>query len=226
MPRIEKLFHTHCRPGKGLNQKLVTVEKSGRSHSPMIIAITPATIMAGTKPALVMSLMSLLLLPNFTLPNPLENSRNRPSAQPMDQEMGYLKKPAPPSSNALKPYWPQQAAKPEPMRIPAFKLCGQMSMIFVAMPVTPKITYIRPRISSRPTRAYIRSGPSKFNRNAVMSGTAGVIHPPIRGSPKVLLTMYSSSWTNTMDKAISKVKPNRSCRYAVAAEPVIKTTQA
>ena len=22
MPRIEKLFHTHCRPGKGLNQKL------------------------------------------------------------------------------------------------------------------------------------------------------------------------------------------------------------
>lgn len=102
MPRIEKLFHTHCRPGKGLNQKLVTVEKSGRSHSPMIIAITPATIMAGTKPALVMSLMSLLLLPNFTLPNPLENSRNRPSAQPMDQEMGYLKKPAPPVFQRLK----------------------------------------------------------------------------------------------------------------------------
>ena len=77
-----------------------------------------------------------------------------------------------------------------------------------------------------PTRACIRATPSKFNRNAVINGTAGVIQPPIRGSPRVLLTMYSSSWTNTMDSAISNVNPNRSCRYAVAAEPVMNTTQA
>ena len=94
------------------------------------------------------------------------------------------------------------------------------------MPVIPRITYMRPRTSSMLVRAHILSVPSKFSRNAVISGTAGVIQPPIRGSPRVLLTMYSSSWTNTMDSANSNVKPNKSCRYAVAAEPVMNTTQA
>ena len=99
-------------------------------------------------------------------------------------------------------------------------------MILVAIPVMPKITYIRPRISSMPTRAYILSVPSKLRRKVVIKGTAGVIQPPIRGSPMVLLTMYSSSWTNTMDRAISKVNPNKSCKYWVAAVPVRNTTQA
>ena len=99
-------------------------------------------------------------------------------------------------------------------------------MILVAMPVMPRTTYMMPRMSSMPTRAYIRSVPSKFKRKVVIKGTAGVIQPPIRGSPMVLLTMYSSSWTNTMDRAISKVNPNKSCKYWVAAVPVRNTTQA
>ena len=99
MPRMEKLPQTHFRPGRGLNQKLVTVEKSGRSTSPMIQAMIPPRMMEGTKPALVMSLMKGFLLPNLTLAKPLEKRRNRPK----HQETGYMKKPLPPASSALKP---------------------------------------------------------------------------------------------------------------------------
>ena len=88
MPTMEKLSHTHCRPGRGLNQKLETSLKSGVSSSPMAMPMMPATITAGTKPALVSSLMARFLLWNFTLPKPLAKSRNRPRATPMHQEMG------------------------------------------------------------------------------------------------------------------------------------------
>ena len=88
MPIMEKFCHTHCRPGRGLNQKLVMPAMSGMSSSPMTMPMTPATMTAGTNPALLIRPITLFLLWNFTLPNPLANSRNRPRATPMDQEMG------------------------------------------------------------------------------------------------------------------------------------------
>ena len=127
---MEKFFQTQVRPGMGLNQKLVTVEKSGRGHSPMIQAMIPPRMMEGTKPALVSSLTMGFLLENFSLPKPWENSRKMPKQQPMDQEMGYMKKPLPPASTALKPYGPTQAAKPAPIRMPPFRDWGQTSTSF------------------------------------------------------------------------------------------------
>ncbi len=82
-------------------------------------------------------------------------------------------------------------------------------MILVAMPVMPRTTYMMPRMSSMPTRAYIRSVPSKFKRKVVIKGHGRGNPAADQGSPMVLLTMYISSWTNTMDRGHFKGEPEQ-----------------
>ncbi len=56
---------------RGLNQKLVMPAMSGMSSSPMTMPMTPATMTAGTNPALLITPITLFLLWNFTLPKPV-----------------------------------------------------------------------------------------------------------------------------------------------------------
>ncbi len=93
-------------------------------------------------------------------------------------------------------------------------------MILVAMPVMPKITYIRPRISSHAHQGIHSVGSLEVEKEGGNQRNGWGDPAADQGSPMVLLTMYSSSWTNTMDRAISKVNPNKSCKYWVAAVPV------